>query len=103
MNENYFEEMKQLAHSLGVEKMISFNRGVKPGSTEHIQSFLNAEAFLFPTLHEPFGIVALEAWAARVPVICSGVGGLEFFVKDDVNGIVLKPEDHLSWAKKSYL
>lgn len=100
MNETYFDEMKRLAHSLGVEKMMSFNRGVRPGSRDHIQSFLNAEAFLFPTLHEPFGIVALEAWAARVPVICSGVGGLEFVVKDNVNGIVLRPDDHIDWAKK---
>lgn len=100
MNEAYFNEMKQLAYSLGVERMITFNRGVVPGTDEHVQSFLNAEAFLFPTLHEPFGIVALEAWAAKIPVICSGAGGLKYVIKDNVNGIVLEPENHLGWAKK---
>jgi glycosyltransferase involved in cell wall biosynthesis len=100
MNESYFKNMKHQAKELGVEKQISFNRGVEPGTSEHVQSFLNAEAFLFPTLHEPFGIVALEAWAAKVPVLCSGVGGLEFVVSNEVNGLIIDPEDPELWAKK---
>ena len=100
MNEQYLKQMIKEATELGVVDSFSFKRGVKPESPEHIQSFLNAEAFLFPTLHEPFGIVALEAWAANIPVICSGSGGLAHFVKDKVNGFIIGPENSIEWAKK---
>ena len=34
----------------------------------------------------PFGIVALEAWAAGLPVVATGVGGLAELVRDGVDG-----------------
>ena len=39
--------------------------------------------FVLPTVHEPFGIVILEAWAAGTPVIASRVGGIPGFSHDD--------------------
>ena len=59
---------------------------------------MNAEAFLFPTIHEPFGIVALEAWASKIPVISSARGGLQYFLEHKKNSLIAaidKPED---WA-----
>jgi glycosyltransferase involved in cell wall biosynthesis len=42
---------------------------------------------------EPFGLVALEAMLAGVPVIASAHGGLVEFVDDGVNGMLFAPND----------
>ncbi len=34
-----------------------------------------ADAFLFPTRYEPFGMVIAEAWAAGLPVVCAECAG----------------------------
>ena len=42
--------------------------------------------------HEPFGIVALEAWAAGLPVLASCAGGLKDFIVPERNGLLFDPE-----------
>jgi glycosyltransferase involved in cell wall biosynthesis len=47
-----------------------------------------ADCAVFPSLYEPFGIVALESFAARVPVVVSNTGGLPEVVQHGKTGIV---------------
>jgi glycosyltransferase involved in cell wall biosynthesis len=51
------------------------------------------DVFVAPSLYEPFGIVALEAMASRIPVIVSDVGGLREIVEDRVSGLKVPPGD----------
>ncbi len=55
---------------------------------------------VFPSLYEPFGIVALEAMGAHVPVIVSSVGGLQEVVDHGVTGLTAWSDnpDSLAWA-----
>lgn len=46
-----------------------------------------ASVIVLPSRYEPFGIVALEAAAARVPVVASTAGGLREAVLDGVTGL----------------
>ncbi len=59
-----------------------------------------ADAAVFPSLYEPFGIVALEAMAAKCPVIVSDVGGLSEVVSHEVTGITVYPDniESLAWG-----
>ena len=100
MNEEYYQNMKSRAMDLNISQYFSFERGFKPESREHIQSFLNAEAFLFPTIHEPFGIVALEAWASKLPVISSARGGLKYFLKHEKNALIAPLDSPSEWANQ---
>jgi glycogen(starch) synthase len=59
-----------------------------------------ADCAVFPSLYEPFGIVALEAMAARAPVVVSLVGGLQEVVKHGETGITVYPDnpESLAWG-----
>lgn len=55
-----------------------------------------AEAFLFPSLYEGFGIPPLEALACGTPVVCSNSSSLPEVVGDAA--ILLPPTDVAAWA-----
>ncbi|KQS30677.1 glycosyltransferase family 4 protein [Dyadobacter sp. Leaf189] len=58
-----------------------------------------AKLFLFPTLHDPWGIVANEACASGTPVItCSNAGAADDLVINGENGYIL-PLDVKIWAE----
>lgn len=57
-----------------------------------------ADVAVFPSLYEPFGIVALEAMAAGTPVVVSQVGGLAEVVQHAETGILTYPGDAQSLA-----
>ncbi len=54
---------------------------------ELIGLFKSTDVVCVPSRNEPFGIVILEAWSARKPVVATRIGGPEEFVLDDYNGI----------------
>lgn len=59
-----------------------------------------ADAAVFPSLYEPFGIVALEAMAAYCPVIVSDTGGLNEVVALHQTGLTVYPDnpESLAWG-----
>lgn len=59
-----------------------------------------ADVAVFPSLYEPFGIVALEAMAARCPVVVSTVGGLAEVVTHQETGVTVYPDsaESLAWG-----
>ncbi|SHG04690.1 glycosyltransferase family 4 protein [Streptoalloteichus hindustanus] len=52
-----------------------------------------ADAVVLPSRYEPFGIVALEAAAAGVPLVASTAGGLGEVVVDGATGLSFPPGD----------
>jgi glycogen synthase len=52
-----------------------------------------ADVAVVPSLYEPFGIVALEAAAARTPVVVARTGGLADLVADGVASASFAPGD----------
>ncbi|HML03816.1 MAG TPA: glycosyltransferase family 4 protein [Candidatus Bathyarchaeia archaeon] len=65
-----------------------------------ISVYQASDAAVFPSLYEPFGIAALEAMAARTPVIVSDTGGLAEIVEHEKTGIKVFPDnsDSLAWG-----
>ena len=51
------------------------------------------DVVVIPSLHEGFGLVALEAMAAGTPVVASRVDGLAEIVRDEISGLLVEPGD----------
>ena len=64
--------------------------GLPPDSVELRQALKTADCFILPSRHEPFGIAALEALDAGVPLIASAVGGLKDFLQDKENALLFE-------------
>lgn len=60
--------------------------------------FSVADCAVFPSLYEPFGIVALEAMMMRCPVIVSDQGGFPEVVQHEKNGLLIYPDNSESVA-----
>lgn len=60
--------------------------------------FRRAAVCVFPSLYEPFGIVALEAMAMRTPVVVSDVGGLREVVHHGTSGLTFYAGNAVSLA-----
>ncbi|MGX7689888.1 glycosyltransferase [Flectobacillus roseus] len=50
--------------------------------------------------YETFGLVAIEAFKFKKPVIASKIGGLQSLIVDNFNGLLFKPGDHLDLFNK---
>lgn len=64
-----------------------------------------ADVAVFPSLYEPFGIVALEGMAAGIPVVASDAGGLKEVVLHEKTGLTSFANDpsSLAWAIREAL
>jgi len=88
--------LKQQAQSLGVADRINFIGFVS--DEERNRLFQVADCAVFPSLYEPFGIVALEAMALGCPVVVSDVGGFSEVVTHKETGITTFADDPQSVA-----
>lgn len=82
----YFEEeLRATAGKLGVAERVRFFGQANDSDLSELYAM--ADALVVPSLYEPFGIVALEGMANRVPTITSDSGGLIDIVEHMSNGV----------------
>lgn len=78
---------EQMARELGVERDVLFL-----GNQDCMEELLPlADVFLLPSSSESFGLVALEAMSAEVPVVASNAGGLPEVVIHGETGFLHDP------------
>jgi len=80
----YKDHLISLAQYIAVDRHVYF-AGFVP-DIDLLKLFQVIDIACFPSLYEPFGIVALEAMAAQVPVVVSDAGGLPEVVRNGVTG-----------------
>jgi glycosyltransferase involved in cell wall biosynthesis len=92
-NSDYNLSLSKEISALGLDGKVSLIRGLETSDPELVNAYHAADLFLLPSVHEPFGIVILEAWAAGLPVVASNVGGVPSFVSDGENGCLFPSGD----------
>jgi glycosyltransferase involved in cell wall biosynthesis len=91
-------QLQPRAIELGVDHAVRFLDFITDQQRDSLYQIVDAA--VFPSLYEPFGIVALEAMALNCNVIASDVGGLGEIVQHQVNGLTVLPKDpaSIAWA-----
>jgi glycosyltransferase involved in cell wall biosynthesis len=92
------DHLKRQAADLGIWHKCYFTGFL---SDEYLDKFQTiADCAVFPSFYEPFGIVALESFASRVPVVVSDTGGFPEVVQHTKTGIVTRANnpDSLAWG-----
>lgn len=92
------DALRSQAWRLGIGEKVLLTGFISDDDRDRL--FRIASCAVFPSIYEPFGIVALEAMAARCPVVVTAVGGLKDVVVHNETGIVVYPNnsDSLAWG-----
>jgi glycosyltransferase involved in cell wall biosynthesis len=89
--------LQRQAWDLGIYHKTIFTGFMSESELYKLQTIANCA--VFPSLYEPFGIVALESFAAGVPVVVSDTGGLPEVVRHRHTGMVTKVNNADSLAE----
>jgi glycosyltransferase involved in cell wall biosynthesis len=81
--------MVNLVKALGLEKNVFFLPSVM--DTQEVLSGL--DLFVLPSLREGLGLALMEAMALGLGVIGSDVGGIRSLIRDNYNGLLVRPAD----------
>lgn len=92
------DTLQERASSAGLTDFILFTGRISDEERDRLYHV--SDAAVFPSLYEPFGIVALEAMAAKCPVVVAHTGGLAEVVKLHETGLTVYPNNvsSLAWG-----
>ena len=92
------EPLSNLVKNIGLAHKVMFTGFVDDETLRNLQKC--ADVSVIPSLFEPFGIVALEAMAAKSPAVVSDTGGLAEIIEHDMTGVKAYPDnpDSLAWG-----
>jgi len=90
------ESLQELAKKLGISDNIIFTGYVTP--QQKAKFLAESNALLFPSLIEGFGLVMLESFQQKRPVIVSDIPPMSDIVENKKTGLVIDPHDEKSWA-----
>jgi glycosyltransferase involved in cell wall biosynthesis len=86
--------LEALSHALGLRRAVTFL-----GHREDVTARLAAaDLFVLPSRSEAFPNAVLEAMAAGLPIVASGVGGVLEVIRQDETGLVVPAGDHAALA-----
>ena len=90
--------LRQQADALGVGTKVYFTGFISDDDRNKL--FKVADCAVFPSLYEPFGIVAIEAMSAKTPVVVTKTGGLGEVVEHGETGITVYSgsAESLTWG-----
>jgi glycosyltransferase involved in cell wall biosynthesis len=88
-------ELREYARELGLEGDVRFPSWVSAAELEGLWAL--AQAFVYPSLYEGFGLPVLEAMARGVPVACSNASSLPEVAGDAA--LLFDPHDQSAIAE----
>lgn len=89
---SYHQRVLERIDALQLSQRVTLIPGLPPDDPGLKGALHAADVFCLPSLHEPFGIVILEAWAAGTPVVAANIGGIPSFTRHGVDILHVNPE-----------
>lgn len=94
--ESYRASLDDLIDRLGIRDHVTF-----VGSTNTVPEILAAlDIYVVPSRSEGLSLALLEAMASRLPVVATAVGGTPGVVRDEVTGLLIRPESPADLAAR---
>ncbi|MFZ5949932.1 MAG: glycosyltransferase family 4 protein [Candidatus Rifleibacteriota bacterium] len=90
-NPDYEKKIREFLASEPFKSRVHLAGSRPPGHPDLNAAYHESDLFILPSLHEPFGIVILEAWASSMPVLASKTGGIPSFVEHRRDGLLFEP------------
>jgi glycosyltransferase involved in cell wall biosynthesis len=90
-------ELEALASELDIRERVHFRGRVSHEAA--LEYMGGALAVCLPSRRETFGLVLAEAMLLGVPVVATTVGGIPEIVRDEIDGLLVPPDDPRSLAK----
>ena len=87
----YAAKLRDCIAAHGLAERVRILPGLRHDNPDLVNAYHACDVFVLPSMHEPFGIVVLEAWSAGRPVIVNHVGGLKALVRHGENGLFINP------------
>jgi glycosyltransferase involved in cell wall biosynthesis len=81
--------LEGLVRTLGLADRVHF-AGYQSSPEQYLQIM---DVFALTSRSEGFPVSLLEAWVARLPVVCSAVGGIPDVVTPEADGLLFPPDD----------
>lgn len=100
---DYYMLLKEYIKRKKLEKNTSFITSFKAQDKDLFNAYINSNSLILASVHEPFGIVGLEAWASNLPLIVSDISGICNILTKNINALIFKNNSISSLVNKMHL
>lgn len=90
------KQLEELSRKLKTQHIVEFVGSQK----DPAPYFSSSDIFVLPSIWEGFGIVILEAFRAKLPVVASNIEGPSELIQDNVNGLLFEKGNAVELSKK---
>jgi glycosyltransferase involved in cell wall biosynthesis len=97
---NYVDELKAYSQQLPKEISERIKWQLNFPVERKALLFNSLDILVLPSHNESFGIVFLEAWSCKKPVIGTSIGAVRDVIADGVDGLLMEIDNEVSLAEK---
>jgi len=94
----YRKTLEELVDKMDLRGNVIF-KGTVIDEVEKNKIIASSQAVIFPSYYESFGLVILEAFAQRIPVLVSNQRPFSEIVEDKKTGLLVSTHNENEWAK----
>ena len=91
------ESLQELTKKLDINDNITFAGYVTP--QQKFTLLAESNALLFPSIIEGFGLVMLESFQQKRPVLVSDIPPMSDIIQNNKTGLIIDPHDENKWAE----